>query len=212
MLDGFPPVLEYAFVPWGNAYYNVSGCATGAYSKETMKCWVKKCGVDSPPADCYAGPPICQHGHDECLANTYEACAIHYYPDPQDFGPFVTCFEGEMKSDLTQMGACARYYKLDDKKIEACASNATLAAAVNKVNAQATAKLGVAKLGTPWVYVNGEHVDGDDLPLLLDIICEQIEGKKPEGCSGPAAKAAAKARAERAASSKVVRPVGNTLC
>lgn len=195
MFDGFPPALEYDFYPFGNAYYNTSKCGGKTYSKDNMFCWVKQCGGDSPPTECFAGTPICQHGPGECLSNLYEACAVHYY-EPHEYAPFVKCFEGDKKGNASFMGGCARYYNIDDKKIGACAANATLAAELNMKMAKATLKLGASKLGTPWVLINGQTVPSTDLPILLELVCEQMN-PPPEGCS-PGNLAAWRAKAKAA--------------
>ena len=110
MFSGFPPALIYDFVPFGNAYYNTTQCGGKHYSKDNMFCWVKQCGGKSPPAECFAGKPVCQHGPAECLANLYEACAVDMY-EPSQFAPFVKCFEGDMKANASKMGGCARYQR-----------------------------------------------------------------------------------------------------
>ena len=95
--DGFPPLVEYEYFPWGNAYYNTSKCGGATFSKNSTDCWAEQCGGDTPPAECFAGTPVCQHGPAECKANTIEACAINLYPMASTFGPFIKCWEGDKK-------------------------------------------------------------------------------------------------------------------
>ena len=133
--DGLLDILDYRFIPWGNAYYNTSECGGPSFDKTHMFCWVEQCGSDSPPADCFSGPKVCQHGTDECEANTLEACAKSLYPQPKDFAPFVTCFEGEHRSQSSAVGPCAKKAGLDAEAISGCAKNATMANALDAANA-----------------------------------------------------------------------------
>ena len=52
-------------------------------------------------------PVVDTGGADECAANTIEACAMHLYPEPWQYTPFVTCFEGEHHSNMSFVEACA---------------------------------------------------------------------------------------------------------
>ena len=184
MFDGWPlSPLDYSFVPWGNAYYTSDPSAK--FSKNNTFAWAKRCGGAAPPADCFTGKKLCQHGDPECQADTIEACAMYLYAaEPTAWTGFVSCFEGEQKSDPKYVGACARYYHMDATAITNCAANKTLADSLDVENAKKTAKLGPAKLGTPWVLMDGRPVPSKDLGDLLGLVCENWIGsdKKPEGC------------------------------
>jgi len=182
MLEGFPPRLMYSMIPFGNAYYNTSKCASPAYNKSKMFCWINQCQGDSPPPECFAGKPVCQHGPTECAANLIEACAMHLYPEVSMYSQFVGCWEGDYHTNASSLGPCARYYRLDDKKIEACAANETLARELTVANAKRTLKLGASKLGTPWVLVDGDPLKPEELPVLKQIVCNRMEDPKPKGC------------------------------
>jgi len=166
--------------PWGNAYYNTSACGGSAYSKETSFCWVRECNVAAPPADCFAGNVLCQHGPDECTADLIEACAISHYPDPKQFGAFVMCFEGKKQSSLDMAEFCATSVGLDYGPIAECLQDKNESTKLDVMNAMATAKLGTAKLGTPWVLLDGEHVETDG---LLRQVCAKLTPPQPPGCS-----------------------------
>ena len=199
MFSGSPPALIYDFIPFGDAYYNTTQCGGKTYAKDNMFCWVEQCGGKSPPAECFAGKPVCQHGPAECLANLYEACAKYVYPDPTMYGPFVTCLEGDKKADAEWWGPCARHWGLDDAKISACAANDTLANQVTMENAKKTLLLGSTKPGTPWVLLNGEAVPEGQLDGLLEMVCERINpnpSKRPKGCQPGAIEAVKRARTE----------------
>ncbi len=173
--------MDYKFFPWGNAYYNTTACGTSGFDKNVMFCWVKECGGASPPADCFTGVKLCQHGTNECEADTLEACAIDTYPDPADYAPFVTCFEGENRAQLWAAPTCARHVGLDYAKIASCTANASRTAALDVAMAKATVALGVAKLGTPWVLLDGQYVS--DTNTLLKQVCAKLEAPLPAGCT-----------------------------
>lgn len=69
--EGVLDAIDFTFYPWGNAYYNTSKCGTSGYDKQVgMTCWVKECGGDNPPQDCFKGDVLCQHGDGECNADS----------------------------------------------------------------------------------------------------------------------------------------------
>lgn len=172
--------------PWGNAYFNITACSTGpGYEKEhDMYCWATTCGVDSPPADCFVESAtttkLCQHGASECALNAVEGCAIMLNPDWTVHMPFVTCAEAGGST-----ASCATAASIDGAAITACTNNATAMAIVDKYSAYATAKLGKAKLGTPWVMLNGAPALQDPVADLVSAVCKAYTGSpKPAACSG----------------------------
>ena len=67
--QGVLAAIDYHFFPWGNAYYNTSSCGGPSFDKEKMFCWVKQCGGTAPPAGCFSGVKLCQHGEPEVRAH-----------------------------------------------------------------------------------------------------------------------------------------------
>ncbi|XP_034222716.1 gamma-interferon-responsive lysosomal thiol protein-like isoform X2 [Prunus dulcis] len=61
--NGLISIINLRLVPWGNAWLN----SDGSFS--------------------------CQHGSDECLLNTIEACTISIYPDVNRHFAFIHCVE-----------------------------------------------------------------------------------------------------------------------
>ena len=182
---GVPEIMDFDFVPWGNAYYNTKKCHTWGFDKEKgMTCWVKECGGDNPPDDCFTTSPmhgiLCQHGKEECEADTLEACVMHLHPEPAAYVPFLYCFEGVGQSQQSVAQKCATENQLDWSAISSCPSNSTLTASLDAANAARTAKLGTAKIGTPWILVNGEQTDPDK---LLHAVCAAAS-PAPAGCAG----------------------------
>ena len=173
--------IEYNMYPWGNAYYNVSKCASAAFDKQKTFCWAELCGnKTNPPPGCFSGPVLCQHGQDECDADSYETCARSLYPTKQ-FTEFITCFEGTNEARLNMVKHCANVAKMSFLAIEACFFSADRQKLDAEV-AKATAALGKAKLGTPWVLLNGVRIDpGGTLKQVCMALAK--EGKTPTGCS-----------------------------
>lgn len=186
--DGVAKHVDFDMIPWGNAYYNTTECgsASGYDKQHSMFCWVRTCGVSTPAADCFdrsVSPILCQHGPDECFANTLEGCALHIYGGTTNPAvlDFVYCYEGVNDGQRNAAQHCAESAGLDFTQLSKCA-NSDLGAQVQVTNAKRTIALGVAKLGTPWVLVDGQVLD--DPSQLLDKVCEAIpDGERPRGCS-----------------------------
>jgi len=177
--------MSFTFVPWGNAYYNISECGGPEYSKDHMWCWVDQCGGSFAPNECYSGPKVCQHGDGECEADTFEACAIAAYPDPKDYMPFISCYEGDKGAAMSAAKPCADTAGLSYAKMKAVCSSSATVSRLDAAAARATVALGTSKLGTPWVVVEGEALDDPD--TLLEAVCTRYAGPKPAGCPGAAA-------------------------
>lgn len=184
--EGVEDIIDFNFIPWGNAYYNTSKCGTSSFDKMNgMYCWIKRCGqaAPTPDPDCFEGKKMCQHGQAECQADTLEACAVALYPDFRQHMPFVYCFEGKHHSSAAYSQQCAEQAGLDHTKLQACA-NGQLGAQFDAANAKRTADFGPSRLGTPWLVVNGQALD--DPGTLLDAVCGAYAGAKPAGCAGAA--------------------------
>jgi interferon gamma-inducible protein 30 len=184
--DGVAAHLDYTMVPFGNAYYNTTKCGTGSYDKQHgMFCWISQCGGDNPPAECFdasVAPLMCQHGPDECYANTLESCAIHLNggsasPAVLDF---IYLYEGLNEGRKPAAPKCAAAAGLDFDALNKCATGA-VGEALMVANAKKTIALGPSKLGTPWVLVNGVVLQ--DATTLLEAVCAKMKGTKPAGCS-----------------------------
>jgi len=104
---------------------------------------------------------------------------MHIYPKPEVYIPFFVCYEGTNHCDSGAASSCAAKLGVDTSAVDACVSDESLVAQLNEDNAKATAALGKSKLGTPWILVEGKHVDPDD---LLAEICAAYKGDLPPGC------------------------------
>merc|ERR1719421_2548983 len=120
-----------------------------------MICWVKDCASSNPnpSPDCYSAPILCQHGQEECDADRLEGCVIDLYPEPFVHGNFIVCYEGEGLSPAE----CGRRYGLNMTEVNAC-TNSKKGETIEAENARLTANLGTAKLGTPWILINGIYL------------------------------------------------------
>lgn len=155
------------------------------YSKENMDCWVEECNVEDPPMDCFnytTAPVICQHGRQECAADGLESCVKHYYSQ-STFLDFLICFEGENQSTPSAAASCSKKFGIDFEKITDDCLNSDAGAPIIIKDAKKTLALGTSKLGTPWVVVDGVHID--DVANMLAVVCASIKektGNVPEGC------------------------------
>ncbi|XP_048503696.1 gamma-interferon-responsive lysosomal thiol protein isoform X2 [Beta vulgaris subsp. vulgaris] len=68
---------------------------------------------------------ICQHGPNECLFNTVEACAIDAWPNLDDHFPFIKCVESQIhEGKYTQWATCFKELGLDPKPVTSCYNGA----------------------------------------------------------------------------------------
>lgn len=183
-VDKLSSIMNLTMYPWGNAYYNTSACGhPGGYDRgATLTCWRAKCGpkAASPPSDCFTAAQLCQHEYrtPECEANRREGCAVHYYPDPTKWLPWVRCYEGNGDLSAANAQTCAKQTGLDFDKIEACQTG-ILGKQLDNTNAKATLAYAGQWQGTPTVTVGDEENPSD----LISAICSAYTGTKPAGCS-----------------------------
>mgnify|MGYP001219664600 FL=1 len=179
--EGVDSITDLLFLPWGNAYVNISKCGTEDYSKQAMYCWIQECGVSDPDDACFdESNKICQHSTEECDANLAEACARKYSPSQYAFVSFLACFE-KAEGDMSALESCASDSKIDVDNFNTC-RNSSEGVELDMNNARATAQFGSSRLGTPWIVVNGKHIDTPS--DLREEICKAYTGTdKPKGCT-----------------------------
>ena len=186
---GVRAIMDFEFVPWGNAYYAaVTGNKT--YDRGPgLTSWLEQCGMGkapgSVPADCWSGPILCQHGPNECKGNLIEGCVMKLNPD--NYWNFIACYEAPPDPSRTDpsypdkmLKSCAAATGLDESAIAKCVADPTMSLAVSNENAKKTAALVPAHEGTPWVLINGKPFQGQS---LLKAVCAAYTGVKPQGCA-----------------------------
>jgi len=121
----------------------------------------------------------CQHGPEECTANSYEQCAIDAYPAFADHYPFYYCMEKAGERMLTHAKRCAGEAGLDIDVIESCVNDPVKSAALQQKFSALTPS---DHKYTPWVVVDGtlSPSDGDK---LLEEVCAKYTGEPPAGCA-----------------------------
>lgn len=197
--EGVQGIVDFDFIPWGNAYYSkVTG--NSSYDREGgVTSWLTTCGegTESPPAACFEGPILCQHGTNECKGNLIEGCVKVLLEEvAAKYWPFMACFEKQdidrvsPDSPIKAMNACTKQLGWPASKVSAlkrCVESDDVAHNVSVTNARKTAALVPAHQGTPWILLDGELFQGDN---LLKAVCEAYKGEKPAGCSDAAIQAA----------------------
>lgn len=129
-----------------------------------------------------AGKLECQHGADECVANSYEQCAIDVYPDFATHFPFYQCVEGKIDSGekiAKQAEQCAKQASLDISKIEACVGDKKRAADLQQKFSKMTP---ADHTYVPWIVVDGTLSKSQGDKLAAEV-CKAYKGTKPAGCA-----------------------------
>ncbi|KAJ9543430.1 hypothetical protein OSB04_023137 [Centaurea solstitialis] len=118
------------------------------------------------------GNITCQHGENECLLNTVEACAINTWPDVHDHFPFIFCVERYLYHDKFDMWeSCFEELSLDPKPVKDC-YNSEYGNQLELQYAAETNALQPPKKYVPWDYV-----------YIITNICRAYKGPTlPKAC------------------------------
>eukprot|EP01061_Rhynchopus_euleeides_P038023 TRINITY_DN65379_c0_g1_i1.p2 TRINITY_DN65379_c0_g1~~TRINITY_DN65379_c0_g1_i1.p2 ORF type:complete len:253 (+),score=92.39 TRINITY_DN65379_c0_g1_i1:55-759(+) len=176
--EGVLDIMDFDYVPWGNAFYITEACGgvSAKYDANIRKCWDSSCGAVSPPADCFKGEIVCQHGSTECTDNIIQLCAKNASTGPAQYMPFMHCMEYLGKP----VASCASLFGIDYSKVQACTSG-TQATLLLQAAARTTALIPGGHPGVPYITVNGNEVSNTN--YLLKIVCAAYTGPKPAGCT-----------------------------
>lgn len=149
--------MNFTYYPYGNAHQKQNPDGTWAFT--------------------------CQHGANECKANTMFACAMHFHPKPTDYWKFVECCESA-SSPATAGQKCASTAGLDYDEINSCATGA-LGNKLQHAIGTATDNLVPRHQWTPWVVMNGKPLSQSQLDQkLVKLVCDAYTGsQKPQACT-----------------------------
>lgn len=185
--EGVADILDLSTFVFGNAYYVQEECPNyPSYDRgDGLTCWDEKCGVVSPPAECFSPSSnlVCQHGSNECAGNALELCAMNIAPDFVAYMPFIYCIEANYPASTSVTKSCAASTGLDYAALADCLADADLVDAITREVAYETA---LAKIpGTPQVVLNGVAINDT---FLLKQVCAEFSkinagATMPAGCS-----------------------------
>ncbi|XP_062095025.1 gamma-interferon-responsive lysosomal thiol protein [Humulus lupulus] len=149
--NGLISVVDLRLVPWGNA-------------------WTKP-----------DGSIVCQHGADECLLNTMEACTITVYPDVDRHFRFIHCVEKlSLKNRHKEWANCFEISRLGTVPIDCY--NTGYGNVIEHRYGNETAMLNPAHRFVPWVIVNNRPLQ-EDYENFMAYICKAYKGSPtPEAC------------------------------
>ncbi|XP_075489807.1 gamma-interferon-responsive lysosomal thiol protein-like [Primulina tabacum] len=128
------------------------------------------------------GTIICQHGINECILNTVEACAIDAWPDVKDHFPFIYCVESLVyHKNYTHWETCFQKLNLDSSAVASCYVSER-GKELELAYAAETSALQPPHKYVPWVTVDGQPLY-DDYRNFISYICNAYKGTtKPSAC------------------------------
>ncbi|XP_003558136.1 gamma-interferon-inducible lysosomal thiol reductase isoform X1 [Brachypodium distachyon] len=125
----------------------------------------------------------CQHGPDECLLNTVEACAMDAWPDLKVHFGFINCVEDlVMKRRRGEWESCFNKLGLDSKRVTDCYKSERGHELSLKFGKLTDALVPPHKY-VPWVVVDGQPI-GEDYENFLFYVCKAYKGQPPKVCHG----------------------------
>ncbi|KAL2899303.1 Gamma-interferon-responsive lysosomal thiol protein [Bienertia sinuspersici] len=122
----------------------------------------------------------CQHGPDECLLNTVEACAINTLPAEYQI-LFIECVETLVyKGKYTQWETCFKKLSLDPKAVTDCYKGEEGKRFELKY-AALTSALKPPHEYVPWVVVAGKPLY-ENYEDFISYVCKAYKGPLPSAC------------------------------
>lgn len=122
---------------------------------------------------------ICQHGSDECLGNTIQACAISMAEQAQ-YLSLVFCMAGKPDFSIEKASyECMASANIDHAKVKQCAESPEGNKLMAELGKQTQAVQG--RLGTPWVVIDGTNLN--NVTDLMKTVCQAVGDDGPSSCS-----------------------------
>ncbi|XP_042512526.1 gamma-interferon-responsive lysosomal thiol protein-like [Macadamia integrifolia] len=125
---------------------------------------------------------ICQHGPDECMLNTVEACAIDAWPDLTEHFKFISCIEQlVIENKSKEWESCFMKLNFHPNPIIEC-YNSGHGKELELKYASMTGSLNPPIQYVPWVTVNDQplHLDYEN---FISYVCNAYKGTTvPEAC------------------------------
>ncbi|KAL2899290.1 Gamma-interferon-responsive lysosomal thiol protein [Bienertia sinuspersici] len=122
----------------------------------------------------------CQHGPDECLLNTVEACAIDALP-ALDRMLFIECVETLVyKGKYTQWETCFKKLSIDPEGFDDCYKGEE-GKKLELKYAALTSALKPPHEYVPWVVVDGKPLY-ENYEEFITYICKAYKGPLPSAC------------------------------
>ncbi|KAL5209289.1 hypothetical protein ABZP36_004912 [Zizania latifolia] len=149
--DGLIAAVDLSLVPYGNAH---------VVSNDTVSC---------------------QHGPDECLLNTVEACAIDAWPDLRVHFRFIYCVESlVVDGKHREWESCFKKLGLDPKRVTDCYKGERGHKLALKYGRQTDA-LQPPHTYVPWVVVDGQPLY-ENYENFEAYVCKAYKGRPPKVC------------------------------
>ncbi|CAK7343810.1 unnamed protein product [Dovyalis caffra] len=151
--DDLINIINLRMVPWGNAHVNKTD--------NTI---------------------ICQNGHDECVLNTIQACAINVWDDVNKYYALIYCIEFlAIEGRHRNWPSCFSSLGLSEKPILDCYNNGT-GAKLQALYGYETAHLNPPHTFVPWIVVDTKPLR-NDYENFIAYICNAYKGNViPNAC------------------------------
>jgi len=164
--------LDFKLYPYGNAV-----AIPNANISEGYKFW-------HPEAEAYPNIHVCQHGPEECLGNTIQACLLKKL-DPDKSLAVIFCM-ADAPSQSIEMSSfeCMKKHDVSLEVVAQCA-NGGVGNSLMTTNGERTRAAGVTQ--TPWVLINTTFANASDESGSLsffDKVCLAIVNMTDEEAHG----------------------------